>query len=128
MRKLLIAIVVLVALTANSSGLLMLTNPDGKLLGLPLALLEGSPFPDYFFPGILLVVVVGFSSLMALYFLTLKHRNQYNWGLLAGVLLTGWIVVQVLLIHSLHWLHVVYLLLGIAVSLVSLQLKGRWLS
>jgi hypothetical protein len=127
MRRILFALVIFMAVSSISSGLLMITNPDGMIFGLTSALLEDTFFPDYFFPGILLTVLVGFSSLLAVYFMSKRHSRQYTWSLLAGVVLVIWIIVQMLMIHTATWLQYSFLGAGIFMILISLQLKNKWI-
>jgi hypothetical protein len=42
------------------------------------------------------------------------------------MVIAGWIIIQVMLIRSLHWLHFIYLGMGILVVLIAYQLKGKW--
>jgi hypothetical protein len=70
--------------------------------------------------------VVGGTSLVAVVLNVLAHPMRYNWAVAAGVVLAGWIVVQMLLINTFHWLQFVYLLLALMVLLLSWQLKGKW--
>ncbi|MBA3073423.1 MAG: hypothetical protein FP831_07500 [Anaerolineae bacterium] len=50
---------VLLGFGAIVSGALMMISPDGKLMQLPLFLIESSPFKGFFIPGLILFVFVG---------------------------------------------------------------------
>lgn len=127
MRLLLIVLVILTAFTATVSGIMLIMDPRGEGLGLTLGLLERSPFEDYLLPGILLAVIVGSSGLVALLFLLRKHRKQYTISLFHGAVLIIWLLAQVFIIQSFHWLHWIFLFLGIFIILLANQLKGKWL-
>ena len=126
MRTLLFILLCIIGVTATISGILMISDPTGEILKLPTGLLQGSPFHNYLVPGILLAVVVGGSFLAAVFLNLLRHKNRYNYALAAGVIITGWILIQVILIETFHWLHMVYLGMGILIILVAYQLKGKW--
>jgi hypothetical protein len=104
----------------------MISDPSGAILKLPAGLLQGSPFPNYLVPGILLAVVVGGFFLVAVFLNLLRHKSRYNFALAAGVIIFVWILSQIILIASIHWLHLVYLGMGILIILVAYQLKGKW--
>jgi hypothetical protein len=126
MRLLLFLLLTFIALSAVFSGMFMLCYPDGSFLGLSTALLKDTAFHSFTIPGIILTVVVGGTSLVAVVLNVLAHPMRYNWAIAAGVVLAGWIVVQMLLINTFHWLQFVYLLLALMVLLLSWQLKGKW--
>lgn len=126
MRWLLFLLLAFTAITALFSGSLLISYPDGSLLQLSPTLLNGTPFRSFLLPGILLVVVVGGTSLVAAIFNLLAHPFRYNWALAAAVVLAGWILVQMLLINTLHWLQFVYLFVAVMILLLAWQLKGKW--
>ena len=50
----------------------------GKLLGgLPLSILERSPFNDFLIPGIILFVVLGLVPSLLVFFLLKKTKNKF---------------------------------------------------
>ena len=104
----------------------MISNPDGGILNLPISLLDGTPFKDFLIPGILLTTIVGGVNLLAVFYNMQRHVNRYNWAIAGGILISGWIVVQMILIHAARWLHFLYLGIGILIILLAYQLKGKW--
>jgi hypothetical protein len=126
MKTILFILISFIALTAVLSGLIMISNPDGGVLNLPLSLLDNTPFINYKLPGILLTVLVGGINLIAVFLNLQRHSARYNWALAGGVVITGWIIIQMILIGAFHWLHILYLVVGIFIILISWQLKGRW--
>jgi len=103
-----------------------MSNPDGGILNLQLSLLDGTPFKDFQVPGLLLAGVVGVVNLLAVVYNLSRHSSRYNWAMAGGFLITGWIVVQMILIQAAHWLHYVYLGIGVLIILLAYQLKGKW--
>jgi hypothetical protein len=126
MKILLFILVSFIALTASLSGLLMISRPDSEILNLPIGLLEGTPFKDYLAPGILLTTIVGGVNLLAVLSNMQRHPNRYNWAITGGIVITGWIITQMILIRTLHWLHFIYLGIGFLIVLIAYQLKGKW--
>ena len=126
MKTILFILVSFIACTATLSGLLMISKPDGGILNLPLSLLENTPFKDYMMPGILLTLIVGGINLVAVFFNMQRHPNRYNWAMAGGFIISTWILVQLFFIHAAHWLHFIYLGIGVLIILISYQLKGKW--
>jgi len=126
MKKLLFLLNILVSVSAIVSGLMLVTHPNGETMGLPMSILDDTAFPDYFYPGILLVLLVGVPHLLSIYYLGKRHGKQYQVSLFAGILLIGWIIAQMIYIHSGNWLHYTCLGIGVLEVLISLQLRGKW--
>jgi hypothetical protein len=66
--------------------------------------LEGSPFDDYFFPGLVLFVVVGGSFLAAAIAVFAELRIARNAALAAGAIVLGWLVVETAIIGYVSWM------------------------
>lgn len=126
MKTFLFILISFVAVTATLSGLFMLSNPDGAIMRLPQSLLNGTPFRDFQIPGILLTALVGGVNFLAVLYNLQQHRNRYNWAIGGGIMICGWIIVQMILMHSAHWLQFLYLGIGMLIILVAFQLKGKW--
>jgi hypothetical protein len=126
MKVLLFILVCFIALTSTLSGLLMVIRPDGGILNLPVSLLGGTPFKDFLIPGILLTLLVGGVNLLAIFHNLKRHKNRYDWALAGGVMICGWIIAQMILIRAFHWLHIIYLVIGILIILIAYQCKGKW--
>lgn len=104
-------------------GSLML-HPDGSGLYMSTTLLSHTPFSDFLIPGIVLFVVNGLFSLMVL-LLAATHNKAYEWYITAqGVLLLGWLGVQILLIRTLDIMHVVMGVTGVGLAVCGFML-GR---
>lgn len=126
MKTLLFLLVSFIAVTATLSGLMMINNPDGGIMNLQLSLLAGTPFKDFLVPGILLTTIVGGVNLLAIFYNMQRDPNRYNWAIAGGIMITGWIVAQIILIHAANWLHFLYLGIGILIILIAYQLRGKW--
>lgn len=126
MKTVLFIFISFIALTALISGLILATNTDGDLMNLSLSLLDITPFKDFKIPGLLLAIIVGGVNLIAVFLNIQRHQNRYNWAMAGGIILIAWIIIQIILIGVFHWLHALYLVLGILVTLIAYQLKGKW--
>lgn len=127
MRIFLLILLLFVGLTATVSGCLLIGRPDGAWIQMPVSLLQASPFRNFLVPGIVLFAMVGLVNCTAAWLLIRRHRAQYNWAMLGGVMIGGWIVVQIMMIQSLSWLQFIYLGTGLLIVLAARQLKGKWL-
>jgi hypothetical protein len=126
MKTILFILICFVGLTATVSGLLMISKPNGDTMGLSLSLLEPTPFTNYLIPGIVLAILVGAVNLVAVFFNIQRNANRYNWAIAGGVMISGWIIAQMILIQTAHWLHFLYLGTGVFIILLAYQLKGKW--
>ncbi|MGG9960810.1 hypothetical protein [Ferruginibacter sp. SUN106] len=126
MKILLLILLGFIALTALISGLILISHPDGGILQIQLSVLSSTPFKNFLIPGIILTMVVGSINLLALICCFIKYRKRYNWAMAGGVVICGWIIIQMLLINTIHWLQFVYLGAGLLVILIAYQLKGKW--
>lgn len=113
--------------TATVSGLMLMVQPDGSLMQMPADILLTSPFRNFLIPGIVLFALVGLVNGMAAWLLIRRHPAQYDWAMVGGVIIGGWIMVQIIMIQSLSWLQFIYLGTGLLVVLAARQLKGKWL-
>lgn len=125
MRLVLFSLLLLVSLSSISSGILMMKFPTGDVFQLSITLLHYSPFQSFFWPGFILAVLVGGSSLVAFYLLLNEKRKDaaYNWSIATGMILVCWIVGQLFLIRQFYWLQVVYLVAGKLIIFVAFELK-----
>lgn len=110
-RYMLIGIGVFAAVSALGGGY-GVASTNG--LGMPQVWLRTTPFADYMVPGLILLFVVGGSSLVATVLALRRHPWQYMAMFAAGAIMSGWIVGEVLLIRQTYWLQAVYLLVGLA--------------
>ncbi len=88
--------------------------PDGSLLKIPLSYLQGSPFHNFFIPGLLLLAFLGLYPLAVAYSLWKRpawgwpeainpfKQRHWSWAasLAAGAIAVVWILVQVQWIPS----------------------------
>ncbi len=112
-----------IGIGATGGGFILLLDPSGGILGVPISFLEGSPFADYFIPGLFLLTVNGFGSLVGAGLSLSRRHYAQEAAIILGVILIAWIVIQLLIIRSVSWLHVLYFLLGAVELGVGLYIK-----
>jgi hypothetical protein len=132
--RVLIALLLLLGVSALIPGAMLMLAPDGHLLQMPMSNLKEAPFKDYFIPGLLLFCFIGVFPVLVAY--GLWRMPSWNWpdlvnpfrhqhwswagSLAAGVILIIWITVQVYLIKSVAFLHYLYWGWGALLILVTL--------
>jgi hypothetical protein len=87
-----------VSVSALFGGAMLLADPSGSGLEMPVTYLRGTPFEDYRVPGAILFCVLGIGPMAALY--GIRSRRRWAWwgSVAAGVALLMWLAVQVALI------------------------------
>jgi len=103
----------LVGLGAVGGGLALVSDPTGAKLGIPLQTIEHSPFSTYLVPGIVLLSVNGLGSLAGAATSFTRYRYSGEVAMALGLFLVAWIVIQVYWMRDIHWLHGLYLGLGL---------------
>lgn len=106
------------------AGFLFMLDPSGNKMGMNIAYLSDSGFPSFFLPGLILFLVNGVVAVLTA-MLTITEQKYYPYFIgVQGMLLSGWIIVQVLLVHDFNFLHA--LMLGIAfILLISALVLGK---
>ena len=131
--KLLIFMHILLGTGAVFGGLVLVIDPSGALIKMPISLLENSPFNNYLIPGIILLAILGILPLIIAYALITKWSwkagNRLNiftemhwaWGfsLYITLALIIWITVEGFYMKSIVGIHVFYIFLGLVIQAVT---------
>ena len=98
----------------------------GGGLGIPLEWLEGSVFTSYFWPGMILGVVVGGAQAFAL--AAQYGRYRLAWGLhaTAGLTMMIWIFVEIAIMLVWSPLHGIYFATGLVQAILAVLALGAW--
>lgn len=88
-------------------GILLMMDPSGGMLQLPQIYLEHSPFRDYFIPGLVLFCCNGLLSLFITALTILRTPRHPWWIMTQGAVLSGWLVIQMIMIQLIYFLHYV---------------------
>jgi len=137
--RLLILLQFLLGFGALVSGGLLVLAPDGSFIKMPVSMLKYSPFSNFLIPGIILSILLGIYPLAVAYSLwekpdwrwpeAINPFKQLHWcwaaSLASGVILLIWITVQVLMLESIAFLHVLYFTWGCVLLLLTLTTNVR---
>lgn len=132
--KLLIFLQSFLGIGAIFGGGAFMIDPSGALINMPISLLEPTPFSDFFIPGIILFFILGIIPFIIIYGLVTKRpwriANSLNifdtlhwswsFSLYIGFALIIWITVQVFMINSVEFVHLVYIFLGLLIQAITL--------
>jgi hypothetical protein len=102
-----------IGLGAVAGGLGLALDPSGTNVGLPIEMLENSPFSTFLIPGIVLFTVNGLGSLVGAALTFTRRRGGAEMAMALGAFLVAWIVIQVYWVQGIHWLHWLYFILGL---------------
>lgn len=80
----------------GGTGLVL--DPSGASLGIPGTWLEGSPFPDYLVPGVVLLALLGVGPLVVAWGVWRRRSWGRGGSLLVGAALLVWLGVEVAVI------------------------------
>lgn len=130
----LIVLQTFLALGAIFGGGMLIIDPSGELLKMPFSLLEQTPFPNYFIPGVLLFFIFGVIPVWISFGLVFKKGSnianklnifpQQHWAwsltLYTGFALLIWIFAQVYFFQAVYAVHLIYFTLGIVIQIVTL--------
>ena len=113
---------------AIGGGIGLVQDPVNNI-GMPLSLLDGTPFKDYLIPGLILLIVVGLFSLLVFVGLLLRWKAAWWLSLASGGGLVIWIVAEVALLGYLSGagigLQIVFGLVGVAILVLTLARPTR---
>jgi menaquinone-dependent protoporphyrinogen oxidase len=118
----LVALSLVVALTAIAGGLALVAAPDGSIVHMPLSQLAHAPFASYLIPGLTLLVVIGFGHLAAAILVIRRSPLAPHVAFAAGAALIIWIATQLAMIRTFHVLQLAYALAGAAIVVLAARL------
>ena len=102
-------------------GLLLFNGVSAAIGGLALmtdwipeqaAWVRENDFPSNYFPGVILMAVVGGSSLLAAIAMVKRSDGWHLTSIVAGTIMVFWIIGEVASIRGFHFLQVIYLVTG----------------
>ncbi|MCF8245041.1 MAG: hypothetical protein K9J37_11315 [Saprospiraceae bacterium] len=124
------------AIGAYYGSYMLISDPSGSKIKMPIEMLQGTPFSDYLIPGFILLLVNGILPTIAGLGLILQRPRKplirfsflqnYLWAwalsLFSGIGLTVWIGVQISMISGgeVDTLQLVYGALGVLITGVTL--------
>jgi hypothetical protein len=107
-EKILMGLLLFNSVSSIGGGLALITG----LITEQAAWVEHTDFPGLYFPGVILMAVVGGSSAIAAVAMAKRSDGWQMSSLAAGVIMLFWIVGEVASIRGFHFLQVVYFVTG----------------
>ena len=138
-RNLLIGLLGFLGLGAIGGGGIFIISPSGKLMGMPISMLNSSPFNNFLLPGIILFSVLGVVPIMLAIALLKKPESKlaerinffkdmhwsWSFSIYIAFILIFWIQIQMIFLSAVHWLHTFYMFLAVAIIFVALLSQVR---
>jgi hypothetical protein len=86
-------------------GYHLMMFPDGSSIQLSPDFLQQTPFDDYRIPGLILFVSIGLFSFFTLACMVFWVKWFPWFVIVQGAILSGWIVIQMIMIREVYYLH-----------------------
>lgn len=106
------------ALNAFGGGYYAMAGAEG----VPVEWLQGSPFSDYFYPGVILFMVVGGGFLLASIAIFAGYKYDIYFSYAAIMIVAGWLIVQVAIIGYVSWMQPATAITAIVILLLTLAM------
>lgn len=133
-RNILLILLGFLGLGALGGGGALIISPSGAILGMPLSLLENSPFDSFFIPGFILFTVLGLFPVLLIPALVKKPESRlagkfnvfndmhWSWTFSVYIALTliGWLQIQMVFLQSVHVLHTFYMFYALVIICIAL--------
>jgi hypothetical protein len=117
-----LALLLLLGSIAIGGGWMLISDPSGFSMQLPIGLLSQTPFDNYLVPGIILLVAVGLLSILV-GILTIRRSTYYTfWLILVGCILFIWLTTEVML--NIEFYHPLYHFPLYTISLLLIVIGG----
>ncbi len=117
-----VVFLVVLGIGALAGGIALASRPDGSVMQFDVKLLAGSPFGDYFIPGLILGGLFGIGSLVVAAMGIRRSRLAPFLAFAIGCAQMAWIVVELAIIKELSVLHPTFFGVGLVIAAAS----ARW--
>lgn len=138
-RNLLLFLLAFLGLGAIFGGAVFIISPSGALFGMPLLLLDNSPFNDFLIPGIILFTILGIIPIIVVFALIKKPESKcaelfnfykdmywaWSYCIYIAFALVIWIQIEMTILSAVHWSHTLYMFLSIAILFFALLPQVR---
>ena len=133
-RNILVVLLFFLGMGAIFGGAVFIISPSGELFGMPLSMLNNSPFKNFLIPGIILFLVLGLAPVVIAIALIKKPVNKvleafnlykdmhwaWTYTIYIAFALIIWIQIQMMIIQAVDWLHTFYMFLAVVIIFVAL--------
>ena len=140
-RNILIFLLGFLGLGALGGGGVLILSPSGEMMGMPVKMIQSSPFSNFLIPGIILFVVLGWMPILLIYALIRKPKWRFpeyfnfftdmHWAwtytIYSAFALIIWIQTEEIYLKSIHWSHCLYMGIALVILFVTLLPKMRLL-
>jgi hypothetical protein len=109
--KVLLGLLLFNGISAVGGGIALITGAIPKQA----SWLTHTDFADMYFPGVILMAIVGASSVVAALAMMKRAAGWQLCAILSGVIMLVWIVGEIASIRGFHFLQVIYFATGAAV-------------
>jgi hypothetical protein len=138
-RNILIFLLGFLAVGAIGGGIVLILSPTGKMIKMPVSIIDGSPFTSFLIPGIILFLMLGLAPAILTYALLKKPEWKFagilnffpdmHWAWTYCVFIAFgliiWLQVQMVILQAVHFLHTFYMFYAIAILFVALLPANR---
>ncbi|MDB4918658.1 MAG: hypothetical protein JWQ54_641 [Mucilaginibacter sp.] len=138
-QNILLFLLAFLGLGAIGGGAVLIISPMGALLGMPVSMLERSPFNSFLIPGIILFTMLGLAPCLLIPALLKKPACKlaeklncfpdmhwsWTYSVYVAFALIIWIQFQMVFLQTVHWLHTFYMLFAVGLIYVALLPQVR---
>lgn len=132
--KLLIILHIILGIGAVFGGGALTIDPEGTLLGMPITILDQSPFHNFLIPGIILLLFLGVLPLIIAFNLinqksskigdALNFSKDIHWSwsfsIYISFILIIWLCIQIYMINGISNVHLIYMTLGLLIQAITI--------
>jgi len=133
-RNFLLFLLAFLGLGAIGGGGVLIFSPSGEWMGMPLSMLEYSPFGSFLVPGIILFSVLGVTTCLLIFALIKKPKWRFpelfnffrdmHWAwtftIYVVFVLIIWIQTEMIILKDVHWAHTLYMFIAMIILFVTL--------
>lgn len=130
----LIFLMAFLGIGAIGGGGVLIVSPDGELMGMPLSLLDQSPFSNFLIPGIVLFTSLGLAPILLIFALVNKPASPFaemlncykdmHWAWTYSIyivfVLIIWIQLEMIFIQTVSWMHTFYIIFALIMLFITL--------
>ena len=125
LRIIAIVLMMVTALNALATGYSFMVDPSGAGLGMSTSFIQNSPFTDFFIPGIILFIFNGLTNIFTSIIAIRKGKDYSLLISLQGLILLGWIIIQLTMVEIFHPLHLIMGIIGACLIIIGVSITNQ---